>query len=304
MTLSERSTERISILYEAAKSQGSLISLHEIIPLLPERASERELVEAISSSPLLGPKFELRSGFVTEKADGRAPESSLSAELESRKTAIRNISWAAQFLPLMHSTPFRTVAVSGSTSYLSASRSQDLDLFCIAPQGRMWSSFTQALIFARIFSLLRPRSPQICVSCVMDEDYAESAFSNMRDPLFARDALTTIVLRGQGNYRSLLERAQWISDIYPTAYAGRARQTGVGDRAREKPGLLDIIVDRFLFVLVGTFIRMKSSILNRKLARREGRGSLFNLRAGKDHLIYESERYSSLRGAYATVRPE
>ncbi len=303
MTLSEVSTERISLLYEIAKRQGSLISLRELVPLLPDRTTEPELAEAFSTFPFLGSRFELKSGYVTEKEANSDRETLLNTERASRRMAARNISYAAQFVPMMHSTPFCLVGVSGSTSYLSASLSQDLDLFCVAPKGRMWLSFTQALILARVFSLFRPAAPQVCLSCVMDEDYAKSAFTRERDPLFARDALATIVLKGGSTYQSLMERATWISSLYPTAYSMQKKQTSKDLPPRRRATPLEAVLDRFLYVVVGSFIRMKASLLNKRLAGRRKSG-VFALRAGYDHLIYESTRYSNLRGAYTAVRTQ
>ncbi len=304
MTLSENNANRISLLYEVAKRQGSLISLRELVPLLPDRTIQLELAEAFSTFPSLGSRFELKLGYVTEKEADSDMETLLNTERASRKTAVRNITYAVQFVPMMHSIPFHMVGVSGSTSYLSASHSRDLDLFCVAPQGRMWFSLTQALILARVFSLIRPAAPQICLSCVMDEDYAESAFTKEQDPLFARDALATIVLKGGGTYQSLMERATWITSLYPAAYSLRKKQTTQDPSPWRRTTPLEVILDRFLYVVVGSFIRMKASLLNRKLAGRQRSEGVFAIRAGYDHLIYESTRYSSLRGAYAVVRAE
>jgi hypothetical protein len=302
VTLSEHTAARISLLYDVAKSQGSLISLKELVPLLPERTTERELVEAFSSFPSLGSRFELKGGFVTEKKGNSGGDVLLQTEQTSRGEAARNISYAVQFVPMLNSVPFPIVGVSGSTSFLSVSNSRDLDLFCVAPQGRMWSSLARALIFARIFSLTRPAAPEICLSCVMDEAYAESAFSKKQDPLFARDALATIVLRGGDTYRSLMNRATWISNIYPAAYSQREASPIKAPR-RRRPNAVETVLNRFLYLIVGSYIKMKGSLLNRKLARHERR-SVFTIRAGYDHLIYESVRYVGLRHRYAAVRAE
>ncbi len=304
LTLSESSAKRISILYEVAKSQGSLISLQELVPLLPEKTTEMELAEAFSTFPSLGSRFELKWGYVTEKYVDADGETQIDTERAHRKTAVRNISYGAQFVPMLHSVPFRMVGISGSTSYLSAAHSQDLDLFCVASQGRMWFSLTQALILARVFSLIRPAAPQICLSCVMDEEYAESAFVKEQGSLFARDALSTMVLTGGDAYQSLMRMAKWISSLYPAAYSLRTKQTTQAPLPRRRPTLIEVTVDRFLYLVVGSFIRMKSSLLNKKLARRRRSDGVFSIRSGPDHLVYESVRYKSLRGEYAGFRTE
>jgi hypothetical protein len=271
-----------------------------MIPLLPERASEHELAEAIASSPSLGSKFELKSGYIVEKAQGGGLDA-LTAEERNRVAASRNIACAAEFATLLHSIPFRMLGVTGSTSYLSASRSRDLDLFCVSPAGRLWSSLAGALILARIYGIAHPASAKLCLSCIMDEDYAEAAFTKEQDPLFARDALATIVLKGGDVYLSLLEKGRWMSSIYPSAYAAKAERLRQGRNPRPNPSLLHVIIDRFAFVLVGTFLRTKSAALNRSLRRRGGEGTTFTVRAGVGHLIYESNRYAALRQTYSVL---
>ncbi len=302
MTLSANAAERISTLYEVAKRHGSLITLEEIAELLPEPTSKRELAEAISSSPLLRSRFTLKAGYVTERINPSLSESFLVTEKENRNSALRNLLDAKRFLPLLHSTPFKMVSVSGSTSYLSASRSRDLDLFCISASGKMWRSLTQALVLARVFELARRPSPQVCLSCVMDEEYAFSSFGRRQDPLFARDALATIVMKGNDEYEALLRRASWISTLYPAAYSARTRAVLEESPNTPNSTILDRVIDQFLFAIVGTCIRTKSWALNRKLGRLRGQDGIFTLRLGKDHLIYESRRYSDLRRAYSTVR--
>lgn len=300
MTISENNAKRISLLVEVAKRQGSLVTLRELVPLLGETTTESELAEAFNTFPLLRSRFELRSGYVTEKSDSEG-RISINRERRSREDAFRNISFAARFMPMLHLNPFSMLAISGSTSYLSASRSRDLDLFCVAPRGQMWLSLTQALILARVYRLTRPDAPQICFSCVMDEEYAERAFTNERSSLFARDALATIVMRGDGTYGSLIRGASWISSFYPEAYSMRRRQTTNAPSPRRRAGLFECLLDRMLFVMVGSFLRMKASVLNRRLARRQRSEGAFFVRAGFDHLLYESARYSKLRHIYSTV---
>ncbi|MDA4125265.1 MAG: hypothetical protein OK438_07475 [Thaumarchaeota archaeon] len=303
MTLSESSAARISLLVDVARRQGSLISLRELLPLLNERTTEAELAEAFDTFPVLGSKFELKSGYVTAKSSA-VREALLNKERGNRKVAARNLSYAAQFMPLIRSSPFRMVAVSGSTSYMSSSQSRDLDLFCVAPRGRMWFSLAQALLLARVFNLTRSAAPQLCLSCVMDQDYAESIFANEQDALFARDALASVVLMGRDTYGSLLRSASWIQSLYPGAYSLRSRQVSPTTAPQRWARSYELVLDRFLYVVVGSFIKMKAFILNRKLAGRQRREGVFRIRAGYDHLIYESARYAGLRAAYAAVRAE
>lgn len=299
MTLSDVGAERIYLLYHVAKRHGSLVSVQELSRLLPERTTERELAEVIASIPSLSSRFELRAGYLTERPGGPEPDPSES-EARNRRTARINMEHAARFVSLLHTSPFKMVAVSGSTSYGSASRSKDLDLFCVAPTGRMWFSLTHALLMARVFSLLRPDAPQVCLSCVMDEDFARSAFTSQDDPLFARDALATKVVRGRAFYQSLLSMAKWISAYYPHAYDRAATPNSPRTR-RSQPSALDVALNRLFFVTIGRFLGLKSLFLNRRLRAAGRGGDVFETRIGEDHLIYESGRYAALRREYRAV---
>ena len=301
MTLSASSAERISLLYDVAKSQGSSISLREVVALLPESVSEGEVEQAIRLSPALSTKFELHSGFITEKSN---PDKSalLQAQLERRRIAMRNISYATEFVPLLHSTSFALVSVSGSTSYLAASRTHDLDLFCVARPGRLWSSLATALLLARIFRLFRREAPLICISCVMDEAYAEKIFSQSRDPLFARDALSAVVVQGGGTYQSLMKKANWINSLYPVAYSQRTKTVSQASEPAPESGRAGFLLERFLNLSVESYVRLKSFLLNRRFARVGREDGLFRILTGPDHLIYESRRYSGLRSSYGALR--
>jgi hypothetical protein len=137
----------------------------------------------------------------------------------------------------------------------------------------------------------------------MDESYAKKTFSTDQGALFARDALETILLIGEPEYRSLLGTARWISGIYPTAFARRSASPGA--QSGRNTSAWKRAFNQFLFVLAGTFVGAKSSGLNRLLSRERGSDSAFTIRKGADHLIYESKRYARLKSHYSTlqVRP-
>jgi hypothetical protein len=282
-----------------ARSHGSLISLQELLPLLPEHTSASEFADAISSNPSLRSRFQLKDGYVIENFGETGIDLDFSENLRGRLMARKNMKFASRFVSLLHSNPFRIIAVSGSTSYGSASRSRDIDLFCIAPAGRMWVSLVQGLLLARVFGLLNRKVPQICFSCIMDEGYAEAAFTTPQGPLFARDALEARVQRGRISYRSLLRQSGWMASFYPAAYSAITGRAGEEMDVRRKPSRIAIVQNMFLSFTVGTFIKMKSSLLNRKLLSSGQEDSLFAVRCAHDHLFHESNRYLALRRKYS-----
>lgn len=300
MTLTSDNSARIELLHQVAKENGSMVSIKELVRLLPERTSEEELLEAIVSLPSLTTRFELKGGYVTERFESGIDVSE--REAEGRKRAGTNMKHAARLVSYLGSNPFHMIAVSGSTSYGSASRSRDLDLFCVSPPKKMWLSLTLGLIISRIYRLSNRDSPNVCLSCIMDRDYAYSAFSYERGALFARDAIETKVMKGRGEYLSLLNAAGWISKYYPLAYEA---SNVVPSSTKEilRASVFDRFLNSLLFLTVGKYLGIKSAVLNRKLAAGGRAADLFDVLVGEDHLIYESRRYSALRREYDEVLP-
>ena len=296
MTLSTEGAERIALLYRAAKRNGSLVTVRELSRLLPENVSESEVVDAIASVPSLNSKFELRSGFLTERLEEPSFDPII-LESDSRKSARANLVHASRFVSFLRSSGFQVVAVSGSTSYGSASISKDTDLFCVAPHRSMWVCLTKALVMARAYRLVNRGAPRICISCVMDEGYARSEFAGRRHPLFARDAIEAKVLKGRDHYESLLKAASWISDYYPVAY-GETFTGGHATGPGRNPSSFARVLNRVLYLVIGRYIQAKSSLLNRRFRKGGRGGDVFGVRCGDDHLIYESRRYLDLKKEY------
>jgi hypothetical protein len=297
MTLSVESANRIALLYHAAKRNGSLVSVGELSKLLQEGASESDVEEAIAFLPSLSSRFELRSGYLTERSDGLSTGAIL-LEAKNRRIARTNLFQASRFASLLRSSGFSLVAVSGSTSYGSASLSRDADLFCVAPTGRMWASLTRGLVMARAYALVHRHAPSFCLSCVMDVDYARSSFGTRRHLLFARDALEAKVLRGRDLYDFLMSSATWISDYYPVAYREMVRTPAGKLTGAKAPTAFSLALNRVLLKTVGRYVQAKSSLLNRRFKATRRGGDLFGVRCGEDHLIYESRRYLDLKKEY------
>jgi hypothetical protein len=295
MTLTDDSARRITLLYYAAKRNGSLVTVRELPRLLREWTTETEIEEAIASVPLLSSKFVLRSGYVVERDHLSQVDPTLS-ESGNRRIARTNLWHVSRFASILHSCGFDLVAASGSTSYGSAALSRDADLFCVSPSGSMWISLTKGLILARAYDIVTGGGPGFCLSCIMDETFARMTFETQRHPLFARDALEAKVLEGQNLYEFLMKNAGWISDYYPVAYKGVISDTKW--ESKEGPSALSRALNTLLFRTVGRYVNWKSSILNRRLRTKGRVGDAFHVRCGDDHLIYESRRYVNLRLEY------
>jgi hypothetical protein len=68
-----------------------------------------------------------------------------------------------------------------------------------------------------------------------------------------------------------------------------------------RQSLLTFCANSLLYWTVGSYLRVKSYLLNRKLGRLGDRKKQFELKIGKDHCIFESNRYRELRGLYGEL---
>ena len=153
---------------------------------------------------------------------------------------------------------------------------------------------------ARVFSFISSQSPPICFSCVMDERFARSTFSDVQGPLFARDALETKVIKGYDVYQSLMRMAGWISIYYPAAYEP-SEYSGIPILITNRPSGLERVLNIFMFATVGSYLKLKSTLLNRKLYAARRTWDVFDIKCEEDHLIYESRRYVSMKQRYEDV---
>lgn len=293
--LSEESISRIDLLYEVAKLNDSALSLGDLLVLLRTENTVADLEEAFSRSPSLRERYQLRSGYVFE----RGLESAVSSELAKKSRALHNIILAVNLGWQLRRSGGEVVAVSGSTSYESARDSDDLDFFCITESGSAWIFITKALALLRVSGLGHRGGSRVCLSCVMDLDYARRAFGTERDPLFARDALNAIVLEGNAEYTDLLRRARWMQALFPRLYEIRS---GPYSKTRANPiSTAKRVLNLFLFQTVGRYIKVKSTLENRRVARFGDKSRQFVAKTGDDHSIYESERYRRMREVYSRI---
>jgi hypothetical protein len=295
-------TGQIRTLSLIAKIHDSLLTQRDAIALTGTdftsgRPRHDDLPSGRESS-----EYYLRDGFVVETGtEDTSLQARLSKARDMRERATTYVNQAKQFVALVRGRNDRLIAVSGSTSYQSVSKTDDLDFFCITRTDSLWIFLSRALVLARVSRLLGSTNLRICFSYAVDESFASTEFSHENDALFARDALTTIVLRGHEYYKSLLGQAQWISKYFPNAYSQRTSIPITGDRDFKPQAsptwrkFLNIAI----FCIVGRYISIKSRMLNRNFTKQGRLSSTFKARIGTNHCIFESERYSTLRTMYS-----
>lgn len=168
----------------------------------------------------------------------------------------------------------------------------------------MWSFMLRAILMARIHRLANRGAPVLCFSCIMDERWAREAFGKRQSAIFARDALTAKLISGGTAYRALLAEASWMEDYFPTFYRMRVRDA-VPDlrplRAARGGQEGSVVLNSFLHLTLGSFLKMKSWALNRKFTKAARHSSIFTTRIGSGHYIYESNRYRKLKTMYGDL---
>lgn len=296
--------DEVAVLSGIAKANGSLVSLKDLANLTRTNLSEEQIQSSWETIPELATSYELKNGFIIQRGkgyDGNGRDTfDLELELEKRVRSESYARYAREFASLCHARKTNLVAISGSTSYKTPSASDDLDIFCITKPDHLWLFMTKSLLLSRFLHVFRKDFPRICFSYAVDQSFAEKEFQLSRDALFARDALTTIVVHGQDYYKELLKKSSWISNYFPRLYQKR---TGIVhlervEREQQESSPSRIFLNTLLRVLAGNYIAFKSSMLNRKLRKQRKFSSLFSTKIGSDHCIFESVRYSQLKAMY------
>ena len=306
LPISDRVIAEIQLLSQIAQANGSLVTLQDIVALTHINLTREEIETHWPNVPQLSSRFELRDGFVHDRAfSPRAIDidGSIVKETEKRRRAEGYAVAAGAIAPFFRGKEASLVAISGSTSYQSVSQADDLDFFCVTRPGFLWIFLVKSMLLSRALRLFRRNTPRICFSYAVDEEYAAREFASSNDPLFARDALTTVVVHGEEVYQGLLKKSSWMSEYYPQLFKHRARDQNMneGFAAPSTPSSSVKFFNQLLHFIVGNYIATKSAMLNRKFRRLGKSSSLFRLRVGIDHFILESERYSQLRALYTSL---
>jgi hypothetical protein len=302
--LNEKTLSNMKLFCDVAKANGDSVSLKELIALTSIDFTERQLEDSWKDYDFLSSRYRIESGIVLETHTGEDVDPSELAfrKKEDFQRASSNISFASRFGSFLGSDNFKVLSISGSTSYLSASKTDDLDFFCISESGKMWKSFVKSLVLARSFRLLQKDSPWLCLSYVADEQFAKREFACSRDGLFARDAISARVIHGEEFYSNLLRENSWMAEYFPKLYSLQLKKSSNEQNVMTRSSTLGRIINLFLYYTAGSYIKLKSHLLNRKFSRDRKLSSMFKLRIGVDHCIYESQDYLRLRKMYAEFR--
>jgi hypothetical protein len=294
--LSDRTISEIILLSEIAKANSDHISIQDISILTSAGLDEVEIRTAWENTSDLRSSYELKQDLVVHRSEV-IQDSITSAVLEKRSRARQFIQSARCFERFFRAGDPIVLSVSGSTSYYSTLPGDDLDFFTITNDGSLWIFLFKSMILARIYRLIHPTSPRLCFSCAIDDRFARKSFAT-DDLLLARDALNVIVLQGENYYHALLKQSSWMANYFPRLYRLRTEPSREEVRKPRVRSPFLRFLNLFLYFTMGRYLRFKSALLNWNLRGRALTGSLFILRSGPDHFIFESVRYRRLRQMY------
>ena len=166
------------------------------------------------------------------------------------------------------------LGVTGSTAYGDPQTGDDCDLMAVVRPGTVWLFL--AYVFLRLRLARRSVNgrfdPVWCFNYTLDERAAIEEFVRPRGFLFAREALVARPVQGDGYYRGLLRRGDWLRQEAPRLYA-RWESTGLPEPTAPRPAPRGVRwMNGAFFVAVATYLQLKGLWANHRL-RRAGRGS-------------------------------
>ena len=289
---------RIAALVGTAGRFGTAVSLEEALSHLPRDGprTPEELAEWLSRRPELGrveggrlvaPHLEI-SGDGSRAARGRA-------YVEAARRLIEGpIAPALSWL--------RCIGVTGSTAYGEPEDGDDVDYFVVARTGTLWLFLTFTYLALQRERLRRggSLSPEPCFNFVLDDSRAVDEFAIPHGFLFAREALGTIVLRGEEYYRSLLRSAPWIGQEIPRRFRERSGAGGPPSVAVVRWPLR--AANSLLFPLVASYLQFAGIVRNRRLAEAGRHEAVFRTRTELHAVTFSSHRFELLRAANEAPR--
>ena len=293
---------RIRALVEIAAANASTISLNELRVLLPASRfpTDAALERFLSTDERLSIRLSAIGGEVTLRGrEDLASERRFQRDLTKERLAkanhfLRNFAKKFPWIEL--------AGVSGSIAYGGAKPGDDIDFFLVTREGRLWISLLLAMVAARLERLRLRDAPVYCFNRIIERPACERAFRENREPLFAREALNLVVLRGRDLYGRLLASASWMEKHFRELYAARlkaASKLSAGSRAGNH--FAGSVLNAGAFLGLGPYLWLMGVARNVRL-RKQGRDKeCFRTIIKSDFYATESTIYDELREEYRRV---
>lgn len=159
---------------------------------------------------------ELTDKKIVYAAHGRySLDGSFGAHEESRKrlrTSAKKMREIRAALFLLHMVPFvRAAAITGSVAFGNASEKSDIDIFCVAGKGRIWTARMGTLLLSELLGMRRERSHlrgknKLCFNYFVAPD-AEIPVQNIAS---ATMLIRGIPVLGEPEFRRFLAVQTWM----------------------------------------------------------------------------------------------
>lgn len=121
-------------------------------------------------------------------------------------------------LEILSSFPFvRMIAFSGATAHRNMSTSEDIDLFMVVEDGKVWSAFLIAMVWAKAKGLRK----RLCMNYLIS-DAALPLFEH--DPFTAQQAASLKPIYGKGVYDRFIAANPFIKRLLPNFEVERHRE--------------------------------------------------------------------------------
>jgi SAM-dependent methyltransferase len=288
---------RIRVLVDVAGQFGVGVPLAELTSLLPTTGPERPdlLEQYLAVQPRLVEVTHQAAYPLT------APDP---AETDRRRRGTEYLARAEALLegPLRGlQSSVRCIGVTGSVAYGAPTEADDLDFLVITRAGAL--PWFLAATYAKL-RLLRlrggdPSAPTPCFNYVIDERRAPREFGEAQGFLFAREALTTRILRGREYYRALLARCPWMGSELPRLYATEAG--GGGDLGPQAATWWTRLASAIVFLPLATYLQCGGLIRNAEHRRHRRELYMYRLLVAPDRVATRSRRFDVLRAQYETA---
>jgi len=272
---------------------------------LPNFNVTPQQLESILTSRKFGDlRFKIRDGYLTTNDD----QTQLSRS-EMQQTSTEKLNSASSFANLLTRViPFiRTVAVTGSVAYGSATKWDDIDLFIVTKRNRLWISALLTLVLVRLNKLLILRPPHLslfCLSYVHDEQgFLKESQRNRSNALFARELLKAKPVAGAEEYRKILEGNEWVASFYSRPYLEKLRRLSSnlnGATISEDVGspafsFLMVWVEEMTYAILSRYLRLRAYLMNLKLKSEGKHLRVFDPIMTSTSCVYTSNFYRWLR---------
>jgi predicted nucleotidyltransferase len=293
---------RIVSTVEIASKCGQALSVSEIALLLPYELELANIREIIQSDPQVSVSLSMENDLAVQKGY----EHLFSEKTFRQGVSKKYLEVAKMFAEqLIHrSSHVKLMAVCGSVAYGSAVSSDDIDLFLITKKNRMWLPFFKALLLARVFRIkaaTKGEKADYCLSYVQDEKYFEEEITRQRAPLFAREFLSMRILAGTNYYATLLNRTNWMRQMFPRLHASKVMEQSHNEISRSESqhiSKVNDILNLFTYVILRGYLSFKAFLRNLKYRKQHKIRDVFEATISRVSFVFTSERYRELEKMY------